>query len=161
MFETVLALTSKFFSGRRLFDVGSQTDCASQALKTGPARTPRVVPRNRENEIARQGMFGSQKWTKTQSSPRHVKLAMKASLLLPCPPPPLHPWLWPTKLGVRVHLDFAGSFLGRMFFIVVDWHSKWPQVIEIAITTALKTIQLLCHMFATCRLPKCPQFQFR
>ncbi|XP_018406799.1 PREDICTED: uncharacterized protein K02A2.6-like [Cyphomyrmex costatus] len=28
----------------------------------------------------------------------------------------------------RVHADFAGPFLGRWFFIVVDSYSKWPEV---------------------------------
>ena len=26
---------------------------------------------------------------------------------------PLHPWIWPNKPWVRVHLDFAGPFLGK------------------------------------------------
>ena len=43
---------------------------------------------------------------------------------------PLHPWVWPSRPWARVHLDFAGPFLGRMFLIAVDTHSKWPEVIE-------------------------------
>ena len=38
---------------------------------------------------------------------------------------PLHPWAWPTAPWKRVHIDFAGPFLGK---IVVDTHSKWPEV---------------------------------
>ncbi|CAB4008107.1 Retrovirus-related Pol poly from transposon, partial [Paramuricea clavata] len=37
---------------------------------------------------------------------------------------PLHPWEWPTTPWQRIHLDFAGPFLGRMFLIIVDAHSK-------------------------------------
>ena len=40
----------------------------------------------------------------------------------------LHPWEWPTTPWQRIHLDFAGPFLGRMFLIIVDAHSKWPEV---------------------------------
>ena len=49
-------------------------------------------------------------------------------------PAPLHPWIWPSQPWQRVHLDFAGPFLGRMFLIVVDAHSKWPEVIEMTTT---------------------------
>ena len=27
---------------------------------------------------------------------------------------PLHPWIWPTTPWKRIHIDFAGSFLGKM-----------------------------------------------
>ena len=33
---------------------------------------------------------------------------------------PLHPWAWPTKPWQRVHVDFAGHFLGSMYFLAVD-----------------------------------------
>jgi hypothetical protein len=35
---------------------------------------------------------------------------------------------WPTTPWQRIHLDFNGPFLGRMFRIIVDAHSKWPGV---------------------------------
>jgi len=34
----------------------------------------------------------------------------------------------------HIHVDFAGSHWGHMFFIVVDAHSKWPEV-EVMSTT--------------------------
>ena len=43
-------------------------------------------------------------------------------------PAPLHPWEWPDKPWFRVHADFAGPFLGKMFLILVDAHSKWMDV---------------------------------
>ena len=39
---------------------------------------------------------------------------------------PLHPWVWPAKPWQRIHIDFAGPFMGRTFLIVIDAHSKWP-----------------------------------
>lgn len=39
-----------------------------------------------------------------------------------------------------IHIDFAGPFEGRMFFVVVDAHSKWPEVIVMDSTTSEKTI---------------------
>ena len=41
------------------------------------------------------------------------------------PPTNLHLWSWPTCPWQRIHFDFAGPFLGSMFLIVIDAHSKW------------------------------------
>ena len=43
-------------------------------------------------------------------------------------PVPLHSLIWPSQPWQRVHFDFAGPFLGRMFLVAVDTHSKWPEV---------------------------------
>ena len=40
---------------------------------------------------------------------------------------PLHPWVWPSRPW---HVDFAGPFKGSMFFVPVDAHLKWPEVVE-------------------------------
>ncbi len=29
---------------------------------------------------------------------------------------PLHPWTWPSKPWQRIHVDFLGAFLNKMFF---------------------------------------------
>jgi hypothetical protein len=41
---------------------------------------------------------------------------------------PLHPWEWPETPWQRVHIDFAGPFINRMFFVMMDTHSKWPEI---------------------------------
>ena len=41
---------------------------------------------------------------------------------------PLNPWPWPSRPWQRVHLDFAGPFLGKSFLLEVDTHSKWGKV---------------------------------
>ena len=66
----------------------------------------------------------------------------------------LHPWVWPSKPWQRFHLDFAGPFFGKMFFISVDAHSKWPEVIEMKKTTAEKTITILRKLFSSYGLPE-------
>ena len=72
----------------------------------------------------------------------------------PAPPVvPLHPWSWPSKPWTRIHVDFAGPFQGKMFLIVVDAHSKWPEVYKAASTTADYTIRILRHIFASHGLP--------
>ena len=67
---------------------------------------------------------------------------------------PLHPWLWPSKPWARIHLDFAGPFLGRMFLIVVDAHSKWPEVVEMSSTTTTNTIVVLRRLFSAYGRPE-------
>ena len=52
------------------------------------------------------------------------------------PSAPLHIWQWPTAPLKRIHIDFAGPFQGKMFLIIVDAHSKWPEVIIMSSTTA-------------------------
>ena len=66
----------------------------------------------------------------------------------------LHPWTWPTRSWQRLHIDFAGPFLGKSFLIIVDIHLKWPEVIPMMTTTAEKTIAELRRVFATHGLPE-------
>ena len=70
------------------------------------------------------------------------------------PVAPLHPWIWPTTPWKRIHIDFAGPFLDKMFLIVVDAHSKWPEVIQMSSTTSSKTIDVLRTLFARYGLPE-------
>ena len=67
---------------------------------------------------------------------------------------PLHPWEWPERPWGRLHLDFAGPFLGKMFLIVVDSHSKWLEVELMLSTTSTVTIGKLRKIFATHGLPE-------
>ena len=61
---------------------------------------------------------------------------------------PLHPWLWPKKSWQRIHVDFAGPFKGKMYFVVVDAHSKWPEVTIMNSTTTSATIDVLRNLFS-------------
>ena len=70
------------------------------------------------------------------------------------PPAPLQPWIWPAKPWQRLHIDFAGPFMGRSFLVVVDAHSKWPEVFEMTNTSTAKTIAVLRHLFAAYGLPE-------
>ena len=65
----------------------------------------------------------------------------------------LHPWIWPSKPWQRIHVDFAGPFMNTMFFVVVDAHSKWPEVVMMKSTTSTKTIKVLHDLFAPYGLP--------
>ena len=45
-------------------------------------------------------------------------------------------------------------FWGKMFFLVIDAHSKWGEVYPMVHTSSSKTIELLRHLFASYGLPK-------
>ena len=61
----------------------------------------------------------------------------------------LHPWLWQ-----RVHVDFAGPLGGRMYFLIMDSHSKWPEICEMPSTTTIQTIEVLHKVFSVFGLPE-------
>ena len=67
---------------------------------------------------------------------------------------PLHPWEWPQRPWSRIHIDHAGPFLGKMFLLVIDAHSKWMEITVVASTTSHSTIEELRKMFATHGLPE-------
>ena len=69
------------------------------------------------------------------------------------PSAPLQPWEWPELPWSRVHADYAGPFLGRMFLILVDAHSKWIEVHPVAAATSQITIEKMRSTFATFGLP--------
>lgn len=67
---------------------------------------------------------------------------------------PLHPWAWATTPWQRIHIDYAGPFQNSMFLVVVDAHSKWPEVIPVSSTTSSSTIEVLRDLFARFGIPE-------
>lgn len=67
---------------------------------------------------------------------------------------PLHPWQWPSKPWQRIHIDYAGPFLGQMFLIAIDAHSKWAEIIPASCTTSTTTINILSTMFSRYGIPE-------
>ena len=67
---------------------------------------------------------------------------------------PLHPWEVASKPWERVHLDYAGPFLGRMFLIITDAFSKWIDVHHVATASSANTIEKLRITIATHGLPE-------
>ncbi|XP_021347324.1 uncharacterized protein K02A2.6-like [Mizuhopecten yessoensis] len=66
----------------------------------------------------------------------------------------IHQWEWPYRPWSRLHIDFAGPFLGSMFFVVVDTNSKWPEVVQMNTTTSEKTIEVLRTKIARNGIPR-------
>ena len=69
------------------------------------------------------------------------------------PEAPIHPWEYPDKPWSRIHVDFAGPFLGSMFLVIVDSYSKWPIVKQMRKTTTTQTIEILRTVFSDYGLP--------
>ena len=70
------------------------------------------------------------------------------------PVAPLHPWIWPSRPWSRIHIDYAGPYLGHRFLVVVDAHSKWIEVIPMSSTTTTATVEKLRVMFAQFGIPE-------
>ena len=66
---------------------------------------------------------------------------------------PVHPWEVPSSVWERIHIDYAGPFLGKMFLIVSDAFSKWLDVHVTGGSTSKETIEKLRHSFSTHGIP--------
>lgn len=67
---------------------------------------------------------------------------------------PLRPWTWPSRPWEWVHVDFAGPFQGTMLFVLVNAHSKWPEVYPMSSTTANHTTDISRQIFSAYGLPE-------
>ena len=66
---------------------------------------------------------------------------------------PIHPWEFPEKPWMRLHIDYA--FIDNQdVLIVVDAHSKWIEAALVNKATAYATIVVLRRLFATHGLPE-------
>lgn len=66
---------------------------------------------------------------------------------------PLHPWIWASRPGQPVHIDFA-EYKGQSFLVIVDSYSKWLEVIPVQSSTSSNTIEKLRTWFASAGIPK-------
>ena len=67
---------------------------------------------------------------------------------------PLHQWELPAQPWQRLHIDFAGPYKDKMWLLVIDAYSKWPEIHSMESTTAETTIKHLRQIFATHGLPR-------
>ena len=66
----------------------------------------------------------------------------QSSRFLP-PVEPLHPWECPQEPWSQLHIDFAGPFMGHIFFVLIDAHSKWLEVHIMRSISAVPTVKHL------------------
>ena len=67
---------------------------------------------------------------------------------------PLHPWGWPEKPWLRVHVDYAGPFEGKMFLLMIDTHSKWLEIHATNTAMSTSTIELPRKSFTSLEIPE-------
>ena len=73
----------------------------------------------------------------------------------PSPPTvPMHPWEWPEQPWEHIHIDYAGPFMGKMFLLVIDAHSRWMEVEAVNAASTQNTIEHLHSMFSRFGLPQ-------
>ena len=70
------------------------------------------------------------------------------------PVAPLIPWQWPSRPWHRLHIDYASPFLGHMWLVIIDAHSKWLEVFQMSSTTSTATIHCLRDVFARFGIPE-------
>ena len=107
---------------------------------------------SRMKNLARQYMW----WPKIDcDTEAKVKACSTCAASGPDPPPTvLHPWEWPKKPWSRVHLDYAGPFLRKIFLLIVDSHSKWIDVHITSTSTMVVTMESLQLTFSSLGLPE-------
>lgn len=69
------------------------------------------------------------------------------------PPKTQKPWPIPPGPWHRLHADFLGPFYNKMYLVVVDSFSKWPEVFEMSNITSNKTIEAFKNIFSRFGLP--------
>ena len=66
---------------------------------------------------------------------------------------PLQPWSFPDRPWSRLHIDYAGPFMGRMMLVVTDAHSKWIDAHHTSDSISAITISKLRQSFSTHGIP--------
>ena len=61
----------------------------------------------------------------------------------------MHPWEWPQRPWSRLHLDYAGPLMNKMFLVTVDAYTKWLEVYAVENATSETTIRKLNQTFTT------------
>ncbi|XP_058817519.1 uncharacterized protein K02A2.6-like [Topomyia yanbarensis] len=66
---------------------------------------------------------------------------------------PLHCWEPATQPFERVHVDFAGPFMGKYFIVFVDAYTKWPEVKILRDISTATTIKACRDFFSVYGIP--------
>ncbi|KAG8234212.1 hypothetical protein J437_LFUL013809 [Ladona fulva] len=70
------------------------------------------------------------------------------------PEVPLYSWNIPEWPWKHVHVDFAGLFQKKQWFILVDTYSKWTEVVQLKDMTSQQLIITLRRLFARYGVPR-------
>ena len=53
---------------------------------------------------------------------------------------PVHSWERTNNPWERLHTDYLGPFMGKMFLVIVDSYSKWVEVFPVSNSASQTTI---------------------
>ena len=70
------------------------------------------------------------------------------------PAVPLHPLAYPSRPWARIHIDHAIPFMGKLFLLVIDAHTKRWDVYITPSTSTTATVEALRRSFSTFGLPE-------
>ena len=128
-----------------------------------------VIPkslRNRALSLLHEGHWGITKmkqmarryiaWPSiTRDIRKLVKTCNPCCQAMKAPDQEYREWPQTSECLQRIHLDFAGPFLGKMFMVTVDAHSKYPfvSVMDVGNTTSKSVISALREIFCIEGLP--------
>ncbi|XP_059059126.1 uncharacterized protein K02A2.6-like [Achroia grisella] len=107
---------------------------------------------NAMQSLARLHVYWSNIDKDIQNFSKHCKLCQSSKTNTNSAP--VYPWGVPPEPWHRLHIDFAGPFLGYMWLIAIDAYTKWLEVIPMKSTTSRATISRLDNIFATFGIPK-------
>lgn len=62
-------------------------------------------------------------------------------------------WPAPPTVWYRLHADFLGPIYNKMYLVIIDSYSKWPEVFEITNIGATRTIEVFKGLFCRFRYP--------
>ncbi|XP_015749841.1 PREDICTED: uncharacterized protein K02A2.6-like [Acropora digitifera] len=102
--------------------------------------------------LARSYVWWPKMDTRLEEKVKSCAISQSHQSKLPCSP--LHPWEWPGRPWSRVHVDYPGPFMGKMFLLIIDAHSKWMDIHSVKSATSSMTIEKLRTTFAAHGLPE-------
>ncbi|KAK4474327.1 hypothetical protein MN116_000411, partial [Schistosoma mekongi] len=107
---------------------------------------------NRMKSLARSYAYWPTMDQDIETRCRNCSLCLQAAKC----PKRCEPQKWKTPNGPweRVHADFAGPVRGKMFLVIVDALTKWPQVYAMSSCTASETINKLTELFSYFGVPE-------
>ena len=121
--------------------------------RRGVEHITRYSPGNRKKKsLARSYVWWPKMDTNLEEKVKGCATCQSHQKTPPCSP--LHPWEWPGRPWSRVHVDYAGPFMGKMFLLIIDAHSKWMDIHCVNSATSSVTIDKMRSTFASHGLPE-------
>lgn len=114
-----------------------------------------IIPNNLRESVLRElhlSHFGSSRmiemakayfwWPKLNEAIEQTSKSCDLCLTNRHNPPTAVPRCWPLPPGpwYRIHADFLGPFQGKMYLIIVDSYSKWPEAFQMTNISSSQTI---------------------